>query len=393
MKKTILVLGLLLAGALALALGGGSARAAAGGTGGSGCLAHHPNYIEDTFEVEYTTGCTGHDEPELDPVSTAVGSAKNLTWTVVLPSNASRNVDATGPTFWFGGTVDDPNSLFGQAFYELQFYPNGVTTNCTPNGGFVLKHVQGAYTACSPVWTIVATGKPGIFHEPAAFNAMLQADGSPGAPLVMHAGDTVKVHAHVTAAQDGFHLTVTDVTHPGSGTIVLNSKKDGPLMPSFDTQAIGNALGWGLVNDTANSFVWEIGHTSPFTSPASAFCIPGQTICDSFDAPAWAGTLPIQIKSVTFGDGSTAKKFAAVSDTGGKAEIFGNSFVGPTPCPGYGGPFCIYPWYSLGTSGFHYGVDYPDNLNDFHQADQFAQELHCGGPFGPNSTYCDTVLK
>ena len=393
MKKTILVLGLLLAGALALAFGGGSARAAAGGTGGSGCLAHHPNYIEDTFEVEYTTGCTGHDEPELDPVSTAPGSAKNLTWTVVLPSNASRNVDATGPTFWFGGTVDDPNSLFGQAFYELQFYPNGVTTNCTPNGGFVLKHVQGAYTACSPVWTIVATGKPGIFHEPAAFNAMLQADGSPGAPLVMHAGDTVKVHAHVTAAQDGFHLTVTDVTHPGSGTIVLNSKKDGPLMPSFDTQAIGNALGWGLVNDTANSFVWEIGHTSPFTSPGSAFCIPGQTICDSFDAPAWAGTLPIQIKSVTFGDGSTAKKFAAVSDTGGKAEIFGNSFVGPTPCPGYGGPFCIYPWYSLGTSGFHYGVDYPDNLNDFHQADQFAQELHCGGPFGPNSTYCDTVLK
>ena len=393
MKKTILVLGLLLAGALALALGGGSARAAAGGTGGSGCLAHHPNYIEDTFEVEYTTGCTGHDEPELDPVSTAPGSAKNLTWTVVLPSNATRNVDATGPTFWFGGTVDDPNSLFGQAFYELQFYPNGVTTNCTPNGGFVLKHVQGAYTACSPVWTIVATGKPGIFHEPAAFNAMLQADGSPGAPLVMQAGDTVKVHAHVTAAQDGFHLTVTDVTHPGSGTIVLNSKKDGPLMPSYDTQAIGNALGWGLVNDTANSFVWEIGHTSPFTSPASAFCIPGQTICDSFDAPAWAGTLPIQIKSVTFGDGSTAKKFAAVSDTGGKAEIFGNSFVGPTPCPGYGGPFCIYPWYSLGTSGFHYGVDYPDNLNDFHQADQFAQELHCGGPFGPNSTYCDTVLK
>ena len=253
--------------------------------------------------------------------------------------------------------------------------------------------MQGAYTACSPVWTIVATGKPGIFHEPAAFNAMLQADGSPGAPLVMHAGDTVKVHAHVTAAQDGFHLTVTDVTHPGSGTIVLNSKKDGPLMPSYDTQAIGNALGWGLVNDTANSFVWEIGHTSPFTSPASAFCIPGQTICDSFDAPAWAGTLPIQIKSVTFGDGSTAKKFAAVSDTGGKAEIFGNSFVGPTPCPGYGGPFCIYPWYSLGTSGFHYGVDYPDNLNDFHQADQFAQELHCGGPFGPDSTYCDTVLK
>jgi hypothetical protein len=393
MKKIrILGLGLVTAG-LALTFGGGAASGAAGGTGGSGCIAHHPNYIEDTFEVQYTTGCTGHDEPELDPVSTAPGSAQNLTWTVVLPSNASRNADAVGPTFWFGGTVTDPNSLFGQAFYELQFYPNGVTTNCTPNGGFVLKHVQGVYTACSPVWSVVATGQPGIFHEPAAFNAMLQADGSPGAPLVMHAGDTVKVHAHVTAAKDGFHLTVTDVTHPGSGTIVLNSKKDGPLMPAFDTQAIGNALGWGLVFDTANSFVWEIGHTSPFSSPASQFCIPGQTICDSFDAPAWAGMLPIQIKSVTFGDGSTAKKYAAVSDTGGKAEIFGNSFVGPTPCPGYGGPFCIYPWYSLGTSGFHYGVDYPDNVNDFGQANQFAQTLQCGGPFGQDSTYCDTILK
>jgi hypothetical protein len=158
---------------------------------------------------------------------------------------------------------------------------------------------------------------------------------------------------------------VTDVTHPDSGTIVLNSKKDGPLMPAFDTQAIGNALGWGLVYDTPNSFVWEIGHTSPFTSPASQFCIPGQTICDSFDAPAWAGMLPIQIKDVTFGDGSSAQHWAAVSDTGGKAEIFGNSFVGPTPCPGYGGPFCIYPWYSSSPNGFHYGVHYPDTTNDY----------------------------
>jgi hypothetical protein len=394
MKTRFLVLGSLVAAGLALTIGGGAASAASGGTGGSGCLAHHPNYIEDTFEVQYTSGCTGHDEPELDPVSTAPGSAKNMTWTVVLPSNASRTVDAVGPTFWFGGTVTDPNSLFGQAFYELQFYPNGITTNCTPNGGFVLKHVPGVYTACDPVWSVVATGKPGIFHEPAAFNAMLQADGSPGAPLVMHAGDTITVHVHVTAAQDGLHLTVTDLTHPGSGTIVLNSRKaGGPMMPAYDTQAIGNALKWGLVYDTTNSFVWEIGHTSPYSSPASQFCIPGETFCDSFDAPAWAGMLPIQIKDVTFGDGSSAQHWAAVSDTGGKAEILGNSFVGPTPCPGYGGPFCIYPWYSSSPNGFHYGVHYPDTTNDYGEADQFAQELKCGGPFGTDSTYCATVLK
>jgi hypothetical protein len=36
-------------------------------------------------------------------------------------------------------------------------------------------------------------------------------------------------------------------------------------MPAFDTQTIGNALGWGLVFDTLNAFVWEIGHESVFT--------------------------------------------------------------------------------------------------------------------------------
>jgi len=387
MKVRFLGLAVLAAG-LMLGLGVGPGTSASGGISGSGCLAHHPNYIEDVLEVQYTTGCTGHDEPELDPVSSAPGSARNLTWTVVLPSNASRGVDETGPTFWLGGTVTDPNSIFGQAFYELQFYPNGVVTNCTPNGGFVLKYAPGVYSVCSPVWSVVTTGKPGIFHEPAAFNTMLTNSLSAGNPLLMYAGDTVRVHAYVTSAADGFHLTVSDLTRPGTGTIVLNSKKDGPLMPAFDTQEIGNALGWGLVYDTPNSFVWEIGHTSPFSSPASAFCVPGQPGCFSYDAPAWAGTSPIQIKSVTFGDGSSARKWAVVSDYGGKAEV--NDFCGAA---NYGSPFCIYPWYSLGTSGFHYGVDYPDTVNNYGQADQFAQTLECGGPFGANSTYCATILK
>ncbi len=32
----------------------------------SGCIAHRPKYIEGIFEVKYDSGCTGHDEPELD---------------------------------------------------------------------------------------------------------------------------------------------------------------------------------------------------------------------------------------------------------------------------------------------------------------------------------------
>ena len=354
---------------------------------GTGCIAHHPRYVEGSFEVKYLSGCSGHDEPELFPISSAPGSARDLTWTVVLPTDGTSNVSATGPTFWFGGTVTDPNSLFGQAFVELQFYPDALVINCTGNGGFIVSYSPNTYTACSPVWKLTATGKKGVFHETAAFNAMLADDASPKNPLVMHAGDTITVHWYTTPAQDGFHVTVTDLTTGGSGTIVLNSKQDGPLMPAYDVQAIGNSLAWGLVDDAPNSFVWEIGHTSPFTSNGPSFCVPGEAGCESYNAAAWAGTSPIQIESVTFGtDGSSAKKWAVVSDFGGKAEV-------DQYCPVYGGPYCIYPWFTLGTSGYHYGVDFPDTVKNFGQVDQFQQTTQCGGPFGPNSTYCSTILK
>ncbi len=387
---------LVAAAAFAWVVSGGAASTGKAGSAdsgglGSACIAHHPNYVEDVFEPLYVAGCTGHDEPELDPVSSAPGSAKNLTWRFVLPSDGAYPVSATGPAFWFGGTVTDPNSLFNQAFLEVQFYPDALVRNCTPNGGFVVSYAPNTYTVCSPVWSIHTTGQKPVYHEPAAFNAMLT-NGSRRQPLVMHAGDTIDLHFHVVSQNEGWHIDVLDETTSESGTIVLNSA-DGPLLPAFDKQEIGNALGWGLVYDTPNSFVWEIGHTSPFTHPASQFCIPGQPICQSFNAPAWAGTSPIQIQSVTFGDGSQPTQWATVSDTGGKAEVLGNSWVGPTPCgTNYGGPFCIYPWYTLGSSGFHYGVDYPDEVDPLGGVDQFAQTLECGGPFGDNSTYCDTVV-
>jgi hypothetical protein len=257
--------------------------------------------------------------------------------------------------------------------------------NCFPNGAFSVSFAPNTYTACSPVFRLTSVGQ-GKFKETAAFNAMLTDGTGNSNPLVMHAGDSVSIHFFTTAAQDGFHITVTDQTTGGSGTIVLNSAPTGPLMPAFDTQEIGNALGWGLVFDTPNAFVWEIGHASIFSN-GGAFCTPGQTFCDSYNAASWAGFSPIQIKSVTFGDGSSPTAYAAVSDQGGKAEV-------AATCATYGGPFCIYPWYTLSTSGaFHYGVDYPDTRKDFHQADQFQQTLQCGGPFGVDSTYCATILK
>ena len=348
------------------------------------CYAHLPQYIEDLFEVNYTNGCSGHDEPELDPVSSAPGSARDLTWTVVLPTNGGSRVSDVGPTFWFGGTVNDPKSVFGQAFLELQFYPDSLVAKCYTNGAFGVNFAPDTYTACSPVWKIVPTGNAGIFNETAAFNAMLEDSASPGNPLVMHAGDTVTIHFFVTPAQDGFHMTVTDLNTGHNGTIVLNSPSEGPLMPSYDTQQLGNALQWGGVFDTPNSFVWEIGHASIFNF-GGQFCVPGQTICDSYDADPWAGFSPIQIKGVSFGNGSTPSSWAVVSNQGGKRLVNRN-------CSAYGGDFCIYPWYTLGSSGLHYGVDYPDNLRDFKQADQFNTTRQCGGPFGNNTTYCATTI-
>lgn len=83
-----------------------------------------------------------------------------------------------------------------------------------------------------------------------------------------------------------------------------------------------------------------------------------------------------------------------VSDTGGKAEVLGDSFVGPTDCTGYGGPYCIYPWFSWDGSAFNYGVNYPYTVDNFGRASQFVKKPRCpeDGVFaGP--TYCDTIIR
>jgi len=251
-----------------------------------------------------------------------------------------------------------------------------------------VRYDPGVYTVCSPVWQVSQHG----YSESAAFNAMLT-DSVTGGPLVTHAGDTITDHQYVTPAADGMHITVTDLNTGHSGTIVLNSQKHGPLMPAFSVQKLGNALGWGLVNDAPNSLVWEIGHTGEYTQPADQFCLPGSATkppCYSYDVPTWLQFQPLQIKGVTFGDGSSASRWSAVSDYGGKAEV--DHYCGAA---NYGSPFCWYPWYAYnGTLGaFTYGGDYPGTTNDFGQAAQFQQAENCTSPAGPYPQYCSTVLR
>jgi hypothetical protein len=364
------------------------------GAGTAACLAHVVGGLSEDWYDYYTAGCTGHDEPELDPVSSAPGSAQNITWHIALPADGTFPVTGVGPTFWFGGAVKDsnPKKLGGEGFLELQFYPDSLASKCGSNGGFNVSQDPGVYTACSPVWTLQQNGSQ--IAEPAAFNGMLTNASGTG-PFVMHALDVVDVHIWAPTPTSAYQEQLTDeTTSQTSRVLVLNSQKDGLLTPEFSTNQIGNALDWGGVWDTPMAFVWEIGHADLYGQHSDQFCVPGQTICGSFNFDNWAGFTPLRIFNARFGDGSMPQHWAVVSDTGGKAEVLGNSFVGATDCSGYGGPYCIYPWFSWDGSAFNYGVNHPDTVDNFGKANQFAQTAKCpeDGVFsGP--TYCDKIVK
>jgi hypothetical protein len=132
--------------------------------------------------------------------------------------------------------------------------------------------------------------------------------------------------------------------------------------------------------------VWEIGHSDLYGSHPGQFCLPGQTFCGSYEASYWADTKPLQLLSVHFANGHPARTWAVVSDYGGVDEI-------QHYCKVYGSPYCTYPWYAFNGKGFTYGVDFPGTKNDFGQAGQFVTQLGCNGPFGHDSTYCDTIVK
>jgi hypothetical protein len=109
--------------------------------------------------------------------------------------------------------------------------------------------------------------------------------------------------------------------------------------------------------------------------------------CDSYNAATWAHITPIDIKGVTFGDGSSANQWAVGSDYGGTAEVIQYCFT-------YNTPYCIYPWYSATADGsLHFGVHYADTTNDFGKGFQYQTYFQCGGPYGKKSTYCMTILK
>src|SRR5215831_567982 len=95
------------AGAASASTSSGTVTSGTAGASTAACLAHVPSGLGEDWYDFYTPGCTGHDEPELDPVSSASRSAQNITWRVQLPADGTFPVSSVGPTFWFGGTVKD----------------------------------------------------------------------------------------------------------------------------------------------------------------------------------------------------------------------------------------------------------------------------------------------
>src|SRR5690242_3722089 len=224
---------------------GGVVSGGAGTSSAVHCLAHVPGGLSEDWYEHYTPGCTGHDEPELDPVSSAPHSARNLTWHVALPAGGTFPVPSVGPTFWFGGTVKDANpaKIGGQGFLEMQFYPDTLVPECTPNGGFRLHQAVGVYTVCSPVWTLARKKKHIV--EPAAFNGMLLNASGTG-PFVMYGRDIVDIHIWAPSMNAPYREQVTDEsTGETSRILTLISPTDGPLTPAFDRNEIGNSLDWG----------------------------------------------------------------------------------------------------------------------------------------------------
>src|SRR6266581_3876759 len=79
-----------LAAAVTAVLAGAASAPRAHAAGGQSlCIGHHPEEY-----IWYTGSCTGHDEPEIDPLSNAPGSAQDLTWRLVLPTNEAGTSEA-----------------------------------------------------------------------------------------------------------------------------------------------------------------------------------------------------------------------------------------------------------------------------------------------------------
>jgi hypothetical protein len=345
-------------------------------------------------QVEYRSGCQGHDEPDIAPISSSPNTAQDLAWTIVLPKDGTgvgaRRLIDLGPTIWFGAAVQDPTSLYGQAFEELQFYPDEALKSCFSDGSYSVSSTPNKFGVCAPVWAV----NPTTFDEYAAFNAPLVQSGT-SSPIVLNAGDTVTVHLFA-GAQAGrpLNILVSDVsTGKESAPIVVIGSHDGPLAPLTGTNTTSNFMQWGETNQAPFSLSWEIGHPNSFEYPNAPECVPGMFNCYSYSVTqGWAHAGPLKIKQAVFANGVAPSSWSVSDGEGARAEV--TDYCGVYNAAGSGG-MCTFPSYSYNgkDAAIEFGSIYPGTKYAYNGSQQFSQTTACDGPVGPETLYCAATLS
>ncbi len=271
----------------------------------------------------------GHDEPDTTFLSRAPGSGNNVNWTVTvgrdpaaLPTDAHPGRDVShwfqlSPAPWFSMAICDPNSYpqtpcspesdsnaptcfslscttaqsgAGAAFMEMQLYPPGNppfadSASCDDT------HWCAALTIDSLECTTGFVTCNTQCEEPLNFG-FIQRNGVPTGPpapqdsdtatftpnretLLMHPGDTIKIHMSDAPAPGGgkaFEVVIDDLTQHTSGSMQASAANGFQntsitdcsgtpfnFQPEFSTAAPANVVPWAAIQ-TDVSTEFETGH-------------------------------------------------------------------------------------------------------------------------------------
>ena len=289
----------------------------------------------------------GHDEPSIRYISTAPGSAADVTYverlgrdpsqlpTVRNPGNDVTHFFELTVAPWFSMNLCDPNSApltpctpvsdsnaphgsfpgGGNAFMELQFYPPGFAP-FSDNISCDNTHWCSALTIDSLECNTDQSFCNGNCEEPVNF-AFIQHNGNPTGPpspqesdlatvtpnrqtLLMDPGDTIVIHMFDASVKGGgraLEVTEDDLTNHTSGFMIASAKNgfmntdpttcDGSpfnFQPEYSSASPNNIVPWGPGAYNINT-EYEVGHFEPCTSLTGPDTSTGDLFFDNCVGP------------------------------------------------------------------------------------------------------------
>ncbi|HZY69787.1 MAG TPA: hypothetical protein VFF67_02260 [Thermoplasmata archaeon] len=335
------------------------------------------------------SSCFAYDEASMSFYSTVAGGGGNVTWTVILPTDAgaTHNQSDLYSAVWFGLPAVAPTGWLDECYIELQLYPDASWF--APGPGHPSATVAGNWVGQVVGWEIsTATGS-----EDVCFQAHLLRTGGGGLPLNLTQGDTLRISFSGYASNPAGELvTVDDTTSGATGSVTLyNATGHFPVDPASNVNAGTDALLWSTGGGGGVSVGFELGRggnpsivannsfggCSPGVPPATEFdpSVP----CPSYDPVAWTNDTgrPWEIQPPVFGTGSGAAAPTQVDFTqnaGGAAAVV--AYSNGTCAPRLGSYGCSYPWFSYSClkSAFEFGAtDFAGVAADFGEYLEYAQ--------------------